>query len=367
MKKDREENLRKIMAGSDHSPKAALLRAAATAAEPFYATVMRLRNKLYDAGIFATHSLGRPTISVGNLTTGGTGKTPVVAWLCQKLQQSGEHPAVLLRGYKTTTEGISDEAAALRNILGKEIPVIANPDRVAAAAAAIDKHPEISVFVLDDAMQHRRARRDFELVLINARNPFGFKHILPRGLLREPASGLKRADAVLITHCGEVPVSELKEIDALIWRYNPNIAPFRSDHVISGFRAADGQSLAVDFLQSKKYFAFCALGSPESFLASLAPLGGQCLGSNFFPDHYAYGDADLAEIRKLAGGADALITTEKDWAKLSAFRAGTPPILRAELALWFPGEMESLLFEAIHSGIYSGEKTRSGRRGDRRG
>jgi tetraacyldisaccharide 4'-kinase len=353
MKNDSEENFRQIMTGSDRSPKAALLRSVASIAEPFYAAAMILRNKLYDTGIFATHSLGRPTISVGNLTTGGTGKTPVVAWLCQQLQQSAQNPAVLLRGYKTTNEGISDEAALLRTILGEKIPVIPNPDRVAAAATLLANHPEISVIILDDAMQHRRARRDFELVLINARCPFGYDHILPRGMLREPPAGLNRADAILLTHANEADPSDLAKTESTIRRHNPRAPIFRCDHTISSFRNPSGESLTTDFLTSKKYFAFCALGDPESFLTSLAPLGGQCQGSQFFPDHHAYTQADIAEIQKNAAGADVLITTEKDWAKLSQLPGTNPPIIRAELSLNFPADHASLLFETIQRALKS--------------
>jgi tetraacyldisaccharide 4'-kinase len=346
---DTDDKLRQILTGADRSPQAALLRTAAAAAEPFFALAARVRNKLYDAGILKAHSLGRPTISVGNLTTGGTGKTPVVAWLCKKLEAAGQSPAVLLRGYKTTSQGVSDEADVLKKILGPDVPVIPNPDRVRAAADALVKNPKISTFVLDDAMQHRRARRDFELVLLHAAAPFGYNHILPRGLLREPQSGLRRASAILITHASE---ADLSATQSTIREYNAKAPIFRCDHVITGFRGAEGNPLPSTFLQDKKYFAFCALGSPESFAKSLAPLGSQCTGTKFFSDHHAYTPADIAEIRKLAAGADVLITTEKDWAKLAAFPDAAPPILRAQLQIHFPADHESKLFESIQRALH---------------
>ncbi len=184
------------MSDSNRPPLPPALEAVAACVEPLYATVMRIRNALYDKGYFATHSLGRPAVSVGNITAGGTGKTPVSIWLATKLAKSNHHPAVLLRGYKTTAEGISDEAEVLRNSLAGIAPVIVNRSRVRGAAAALRDHPDTTVFVLDDAMQHRGAKRNFDLVLINARNPFGFDRILPRGLLREPLQELRRASAV---------------------------------------------------------------------------------------------------------------------------------------------------------------------------
>ena len=166
----------------------------------------------------APHRLPHPTISVGNITTGGTGKTPVVRWLAERLQEQGRRPAVLMRGYRSEG-GISDEQSLLQQQL-PEIPVIANPDRVRGAADATQKQNDIDTFILDDGFQHRRVHRDFDLVLIDATAPFGFGHILPRGSLREPLSGLRRANALLITRSSQVDVNRLKEIEVELARHS---------------------------------------------------------------------------------------------------------------------------------------------------
>src|SRR4051812_36636358 len=172
----------------------ALVRGALGAMEPLYRAAVASRNRFYD---FAGQTrLPRPVISVGNITTGGTGKTPMVAWLATQLLEQGMHPAILLRGY--SRGGISDEQQMLQRQL-PGVPVQANADRVEGARMVLGEHPEVDVFLLDDGFQHRRVARDFDLVLINAREPFGLGRVLPRGLLRESLDGLKRAHGFVIT------------------------------------------------------------------------------------------------------------------------------------------------------------------------
>ena len=212
----------RIISGENTSAIARVVRGLAGVVEPFYSAAMRVRNAAYDRGLFHAHDLGRPTISVGNITTGGTGKTPVVIWLARQLREQGRRPAILLRGYGATQQHGSDEAALLEQSLNSNstirIPVQANPSRVRGAAEVLQKSPEVDFFLLDDAFQHRRAKRDFNLVLINATEPFGFGHVLPRGLLREPLAGLKRADAFLITRCSLASTEAVAVIDRLFVR-----------------------------------------------------------------------------------------------------------------------------------------------------
>jgi tetraacyldisaccharide 4'-kinase len=321
-----------IMDGSDRSPSAGMLRAAAGCAEPVYSTVMRLRNTLYDSRILTSRPLGRPTISVGNITTGGTGKTPVVQWLSKGLSASGQHPVILMRGYKTTSDGVSDEQSLFQ---AAGIPVIADPDRRRGADAALALYPQATLFILDDGMQHRRVRRDFELVIVHAAEPFGFGRVFPRGLLREPLGGLRRADAVLITHADEVDPAAIAAITSTIRLHNDAVPIFQCDHVIDG-----------DFA-GKKYFAFCGIGSPASFFRRLGSLGGTPVGDRKFDDHHDYTESDVNQINDAARSAQAeiLITTEKDWVKLERFADKFAlPIIRAELSLRFrPGDEEQLL------------------------
>ena len=332
MTRSKEFRFKEVMDGSDRSPSAGMLRAAAGCVEPVYSGIMRFRNAMYDAGILASRPLGRPTISVGNITTGGTGKTPVVRWLSRRFAEMGQHPAILMRGYNPTSRGLSDEQA----LLGADgIPVIADPDRKRGAATALSRQPGTTLFILDDGMQHRRVRRDFELAIIHAAEPFGFGRIFPRGLLREPLGGLGRADAVLVTHVDEVDAAALAGITSTIRAYNKTAPIFQCDHVVQG-----------DFA-GKRYFAFCGIGSPASLFWRLGTLGGTCAGVRAFDDHHDYTEADLVQINDAAGSARAeiLITTVKDWVKLerSADKFSLP-VVRAELLLRFrPGDDEQLM------------------------
>jgi tetraacyldisaccharide 4'-kinase len=346
MKKSTDELFKQVISGEDLSTQAKLLRAAAACAEPFYAGIMCGRNLLYNAGIFPARALGKAALSVGNITTGGTGKTPVVRWLAQRLQSSNQHPVILLRGYKSTAQGKSDEQEVLA---ASGLTVIANPSRVRGAATALAKFPQTTVFILDDGMQHRRARRNFELILINTTEPFGFGRVFPRGLLREPLSGLKRADAILLTHADEVTPGEIDAITFTIRKYHKSVRIYHCNHVIVGLRSDSGLQ-PIESLSGKKYFAFCGIGSPASFFWRLGHWGGTSTGTHTFDDHHDYTAVDIDQLATDAktAGAEMMITTTKDWVKVQQFAAKSPlPILRVELALTFWQQDGEDLFRAI--------------------
>ena len=192
-----EERILEVMSGQARGVGATLTRTLLAAAEPAYAGVMTARNRLFDRGAKRIHRLPRPVISIGNLTTGGTGKTPAVQWLVRALQERGHRPGILTRGYRKEAGAASDEEELLRESLG--VPVVANADRVRGAATLLERTPAVTTFVLDDGFQHRRVAREADVVLIDATNPFGYDHVLPRGLLREPVVGLARAHLVILT------------------------------------------------------------------------------------------------------------------------------------------------------------------------
>ena len=197
---------------------------------------MRLRNKLFDFGIKRAHRLDRPVISIGNITTGGTGKTPAVQWIARRLITAGHRPASLLRGYTVGASTQSDEAILLERSL--KIPVIANPDRVAAGRQLIVTHPEIDVILLDDGFQHRRLYRDLNLVLIDATNPFGYGHVLPRGMLREPLAGLRRADVLIVTRSDLIEGDQLNELKSRLRQFNPTAPILQSRHRLTSIQCA---------------------------------------------------------------------------------------------------------------------------------
>jgi tetraacyldisaccharide 4'-kinase len=345
-----EEFFLEMISGRRRGALAAAMRAALSAAEIPYRGLMRLRNGLYDRRMLPSHRLPRPAVSIGNLTTGGTGKTPLVCWLAAAAQAMGRKPAVLMRGYKSN-QGSSDEQREIEQFVPGTV-VIANPDRVRAAAMALEKSPEIDLFILDDAMQHRRAARDVEIVLISAVCPWGLGHVLPRGLLRESPAGLRRADAIVLTHAGEVGKQRLDEIQTTVRRYNSRSPLFLADHALVGLLSADEVEEPMTALADKPYLVACGIGDPESFAASLARHGGVCVGRRFFPDHHHFTDADVIGLRRAAAQASAaaIIVTEKDWMKirhLPAAQEAAGILRRAKLSIRFDASGQAKLLELI--------------------
>ncbi|MFW6062423.1 MAG: tetraacyldisaccharide 4'-kinase, partial [Planctomycetota bacterium] len=205
-----QQSVIEIMSGQRSGAKARVTRGLLHAASMPYAVAMRARRRAYRAGLLGSVGVDVPVICVGNLTAGGTGKTPMVAWVIRELDAAGKTPAVLSRGYKAV-DGQSDEAELLKAVC--RVPVVMDPDRVAGARRAIEGGAD--VLVMDDGFQHRRLRRDLDIVLIDATNPFGFDHVLPRGLLREPPSALRYAGAVVVTRSDMISAEQL---DALLER-----------------------------------------------------------------------------------------------------------------------------------------------------
>ena len=191
----------------------ALARLGLTAASVPYGTAVRLRNRLFDAGWKARHRAAVPVVSVGNLTLGGTGKTPCVEYLARFYRDRGFRVAILSRGYgggDAAGTGPNDEALVLEENL-PDVPHLQGADRVALAGVAVEEL-EADLLILDDGFQHRRLARDLDVVLLDATDPFGQGRLFPRGLLREPASSLRRADAVLVSRCDQVAESSVREL-----------------------------------------------------------------------------------------------------------------------------------------------------------
>jgi tetraacyldisaccharide 4'-kinase len=353
MTPSREQALLRLLSGETRGVGAALARTVLRAIEPVYATVMRLRNFAFDRGWKKSHALPAITISVGNLTTGGTGKTPVVRWLVERLREADYAPAILMRGYRTGECEISDEQLMLEDQLhrhkARRVIVHAEADRV-EGARHVAKHEAVDVFVLDDAFQHRRAKRDFDLVLINATNPFGFGHVLPRGLLREPITGVRRADAILLTRADLASLDEIAEIERIIRASHCGAPIYRSRHALIGL--LDGQdSLPIDTLRERPFFAFAGIGNPAALEKQLAAFGESYVGQHWFPDHHDFRYAELEEVMRIARerGAEALVTTEKDWPKLRRMKLHELPlpILRLAMAIRFAEDDEARLFDQI--------------------
>jgi tetraacyldisaccharide 4'-kinase len=327
-----QETFHKLISGQTRGFGAALLRFCLEVAAKFYSAIIALRNLAYSKGWLKVHTAGAAVISVGNITVGGTGKTPLVIWLCNTITQNSKLKiqncgiSILTRGYKTYTKGrgTSDERRATRidepAILAESCPqakVIVNPDRVAAARQAVEKFG-VNVLIMDDGFQHRRLARDLDIVTIDATCPFGCGKMLPAGLLREPADSLKRADAIVITRCNQVGENELAELEKKLRLLNPDTMIARSIHTPAYAKSVDGRKISPDGLKGKKIFAFCGIANPAAFFNTINEIGCNVIGSKIYDDHYQYADNDLSDICEQAGHfkADLILTTQKDWSRL---------------------------------------------------
>jgi tetraacyldisaccharide 4'-kinase len=285
----------------------------------------------------------------------------MVRWLADRFRAGGRHVAILSRGYRASGAGPGDELTMLRQLLNengqREVQVCANPDRFAAGESLLRDHPETNIFLLDDGFQHRRLARDFDIVLISAAEPFGFGHVLPRGMLREPLSGLRRANAVVITHADEVSPETLLEIESEIGRHHPTIPIYQAIHAQIGLRESSPPGSAsvnqsLDKLSTTRFFAFCGIGNPESLDRQLARFGEGYAGHRWFSDHHEYRPSDLDELRDQArqAGAQALVTTEKDWVKVAALGNHDQfPIWRIDIRIQFLGTGEEELMRQIEA------------------
>lgn len=323
------------MSGEDASLSGGCLRLALSALVPGYALGNALRSAGFAAGVKRSHALGRPTVSVGNLTTGGTGKTPMVGWVVSRLLKAGHRPCILLRGYRG-----GDEAEEHQQRWGEAVHVEPNPDRVAAAEIALAADPSITCFVLDDGFQHRRAKRDLDLVLIDATNPWGYGHMLPRGLMREPRSALRRADAVVVTRSDLVAAEVLAEIDEQIQVLSGKRPVAHAEHAWVGLVDAADEAHDLSAIEDKAVMGVVGIGNPAAFEKTLVQHVKDVLHCEALPDHHGYTRKQLLRFIDLAttAGAEAIVTTEKDWVKWASLLEDESieiPIYRAALAMRF--------------------------------
>ncbi|MHB1157681.1 MAG: tetraacyldisaccharide 4'-kinase [Phycisphaerales bacterium] len=340
-------NLHAMMSGEDRSPRAALFRSAAGAAEPVYDLAVRCRNAMFDRGIRKSHRVHVPVVSVGNITTGGTGKTPMVMEVVSMLRQLGAAPGVLTRGYKADGGCFSDEAELMKWKL-PDVPVVVNADRVAGAKRIEQELPGVNVIVLDDGFQHRRIARDIDIVLIDATCPFGYDHLLPRGMLREPPEGLSRATAVIVTKCDAGD----EKPDERIARYH---GKWPLGHVSHRWvTVVDERDEEVRADASARVIAFAGIGRPDAFFDE-ARKRFDVVETIALADHAVYDDATVNRLREAGRRHDgaAMLTTEKDWVKLKQRIQSSPlgiPIRRAVLGLeWHDGSeaLNALLRQVV--------------------
>ncbi len=328
-----------LQAADGARPMALPLKALARALAGLYGLGARGRRALYEAGLLTGQRLPAPVVSVGNLTVGGTGKTPLVIFLARHLQEQGRRPAILSRGYGAVRRGVTrvsdgrrlfhqppvvgDEAYLLARSLPR-VPVYTGVDRYAAGLAAWqDLRPDL--FLLDDGFQHFRLHRDLDLVLLDAAAPFGNGRLLPAGPLREPPAALAEAQVLILTRFEPRHQANLQ---ALRERFPAQTILTAALRPCGAKRFPGGDPEPPEALRGQRLLAFAGLARPEVFGQTLKDLGVELAGFGVFPDHYPYRDLDRQDLLKgaTASGAAALVTTAKDWARLGEEWTGPMPL-----------------------------------------
>ncbi|HEX5831881.1 MAG TPA: tetraacyldisaccharide 4'-kinase [Gemmatimonadaceae bacterium] len=300
-----------------------LARAARTAllpAELMFRAITTGRNALYDRGILRSHALALPAVSVGNLSVGGTGKTPVSADVARRLRARGARPGLVLRGY-------GGDEPQVHARLNPGVPVVVASDRVAGVERAAVLGADIAV--LDDAFQHRRARRDADIVLISADQwPTGRPHLLPAGPWREPLAALARASLVVITRKAASD-AQVDAVRSALQRTRPAVPHAVAMLRPSGLAAVGGsERLPMSALADRRVLALAAIGDPTAFVRQLTAAGARVVPA-IFPDHHRFSRDDLAALDRDAAAVDLVVCTLKDAVKLELLWA------RARRPLWY--------------------------------
>lgn len=326
-----------------------LARALLFAPAKLYELAVRARIVAYERGLLKTQRLNAPVISVGNLSVGGTGKTPCVAFLASTLRDAGHQVAILSRGYKRKTGErveVSDgnrilcssaESGDEPYLLAQSCPgvrVIVDQNRF-AAGHWLEHRAQVSVFILDDAYQHLRLNRDLNLLLIDATEPLSRAKMVPFGRLREPLMELRRADAIIVTRSDQ-QFDRAQLMETIRNHSAPETLVFFAHHEVTGFRRLGGaETFNVIEFAGKRVAAVSGIAKPDRFNDDLRKAGLQTVLRRDFPDHHRYSYAEFAEILREAqtANAEAIIVTEKDAANLpeELFDQSPLPIFAAQI------------------------------------
>jgi len=326
-----------------------------------YGGVVRLRTFFYSAGVLETKRLFYPVISVGNITVGGTGKTPLVMTMARGLVRRGISVAILSRGYKgknvsdpTVSDGQNiflspeesgDEPYLLSQSL-KGVPVLVGKDRFTSAKVALQRF-KIQGFLLDDGFQHLLLHRDLNILLIDSRIGFGDQHLLPRGILREPLAQLRRAHLFLLTKVEHPEACQV--LETKLHQIHPSAPIFHSQYEPLGLVGPKGEWEASHSLRGKRVFAFSGIANPDSFSSLLRNCGMEIIEEAIFPDHHRYTEKDLSSIKERSRGTDRVVTTEKDMLKLKNFDLANLSLraLCIELKIWEEEEFYKCVMEVF--------------------
>ena len=300
-----ERTVQRIWRGDDAM--ARVVRLALAPAEGLYRGIVAARGALYDAGVLPSRRPALPSISVGNLSVGGTGKTPVSAYVAARLREKGGLPAIVLRGY-------GGDEPLVHATLNPAIPVVVSPDRLQGVERARVLGADVAV--LDDAFQHRRARRSADVVLLSAESWSDQRRLLPAGPWREPLRALRRATLAVVTRKAAGPVDASRVREA-IRRAVPELPVVIVALQPGELRDSRGPGRApLTDIVGRKVGAIAAIGYPDSFVRQLERAGAASVTPHVFPDHYEFSDADAQRLALSSSGADVVVCTLKDAVKL---------------------------------------------------
>jgi tetraacyldisaccharide 4'-kinase len=310
-----------------------------------YGTVLSARNHYFERVKSAVKRTPVPVISIGNITVGGTGKTPLVIEVVRRLRAWQRRPVILTRGYRGRAGELADEVHEFHASVA-DVPVVVDPDRVRGAASG-QREYQADCLVLDDGFQHRRLGRNLDLVLIDALNPWGGGQVLPAGRLREPLRGLRRASAFVITRANQVDAVRIDSIIAQLRRSAGDKPIFSAAIEPVSITLSSGETLAPDVLRGQRVFGVAGIGNPQTFTRLLSTLTQEPSSLRTLPDHYRYAPPDATALAAEAtrAGAALVVTTRKDWVKLAPLWVTSQPVLaRLDVRLTL---VESAMFDEL--------------------
>lgn len=301
-----------VISGQRRGPLAALVRALLWLGTIVYAVLHKSRQLLYRVGMLRSVRFPCPVVSVGNITAGGTGKTPLVEHLARWFARKNFRTAILARGYGKVGE--TDDEDLISEMQLENIVRLAGPDRAALARKALSDY-RADVLILDDGFQHYRIQRTLDIVTVDSTNPFANGHLLPRGLLRERPAALGRADLVVLTRTDQAAPEALADLRETV---GPAVETVHKPvHVRSLWNK---KQYPLEWLRGKNVYAFCGVGNPDAFRRTVESLGAQVVKFRAFADHHPYVPQDLRRMNAEAQEfmAEIMLTTEKDAARLNA-------------------------------------------------
>jgi tetraacyldisaccharide 4'-kinase len=336
------DSFRELVSGRRQGMTAAFMRSAMNVLEFPYFSAMTIRNFLYDFSVLPTYQLPIPILSVGNLTLGGTGKSPVSAWIGQYFLDQEICPGFISRGYGKSSEGINDEFLELAFQL-PSVPHLQNRNRIAAAHSFLDLNrsnlvnQHVDVLILDDAFQHRRIGRNLDVVLLDASEPFGYEHVFPRGTLRESVTALRRADVVFLSHANLVSNAKREEIRNSVTTIAPDILWGEIVHEPQSLISVAKNKSELSEIRGKRVLAFCGIGNPNAFQQTLECCHVQTADLIAYPDHHRFTSENLDHLEKIVQktNVEAVLCTMKDIVKIKRSHLARIPILAVLIKIRF--------------------------------